>query len=323
MEKADAAPAAPADEPRGPRRDRLLLVFADGVGLGAEEPTNPFVSEPTPALSALLDGPLTRARVEAPRRAAALPVVLAAVDAVLGVPGLPQSATGQTTLFTGRNAQAAIGHHVPALPGPRLRALLTAHSVVKTVAGAGLESTFANAYTADYATRLGNGEVRASATTWAVLAAGVPLRTLDDLAAGEAVPWDVTGDLFVRRAGVAVEPIAPRLAGERLAALAGRHRFTLYETFLTDLAGHGRWGITPARAIERLDGLVDGVLAARPPDLTLLLTSDHGNLEEPWHKSHTTNPVPLLAVGPAAEAFAGITRLDEVAPRIRGVLGVG
>ncbi|HET9765618.1 MAG TPA: metalloenzyme, partial [Thermoanaerobaculia bacterium] len=94
-----------------------------------------------------------------------------------------------------------------------------------------------------------------------------------------------------------------------------------YETFLTDLAGHGRWGIEPAGAVALLDGLLGGVLAARPAEVTVLLTSDHGNLEEPWHKSHTANPVPLLAVGPAAPAFADLTRLDEVAPRILAVLG--
>jgi 2,3-bisphosphoglycerate-independent phosphoglycerate mutase len=135
------------------------------------------------------------------------------------------------------------------------------------------------------------------------------------------VTWDVTGELFVRRAGVPVEPIPPQLAGERLGRLAARHDFTLFETFLTDLAGHGRWGITAADAVAKLDGLLAGVLAARPPELTVLLTSDHGNLEEPWHKSHTANPVPLLASGPAAPAFADLTRLDEVAPRVRAVLG--
>jgi hypothetical protein len=180
---------------------------------------------------------------------------------------------------------------------------------------------FANAYTADYAARLAAGEARASATSWAVLAAGLPLRTLEQLAEGDAVTWDVTGELFVRRAGVPVEAVGAELAGERLARIAARHRFTLYETFLTDLAGHGRWGIAPAVAVARLDGLLAGVLAGRPPELTVLLTSDHGNLEEPWHKSHTANRVPLLAVGPVAPRFADLTRLDEVAPRVREVLG--
>ena len=296
--------------------DRLLLVFADGIGLGDEIPDNPFASEPTPALRALLGGPLTRMRVQ--RRDG---LALAALDACLGVPGLPQSGTGQTTLFTGRNAQSIVGRHVPALPGPRLRALLAEHSVLKAVSEAGGAVTFANAYTAAYADRLRAGELRISATTAAVLAAGLPLRLLPDLAAGRAVTWDVTGEQFALRAGEGVTPVTAEQAGSRLARLAGEHDLTLYETFLTDLAGHRRWGLEPGDAVARLDGLLAGVLAARPPDLTVLLTSDHGNLEEAGHGRHTRNPVPLLAVGPAAEAFARLTRLDEVAPRIRALLG--
>jgi 2,3-bisphosphoglycerate-independent phosphoglycerate mutase len=109
-------------------------------------------------------------------------------------------------------------------------------------------------------------------------------------------------------------------AGENLARLAAAHDFTLYETFLTDVAGHARWGATPEDAVSRLDGLLGGLVAARPPDLTFLVTSDHGNLEEAWHRRHSTNPVPLLAVGPAAFAFSNLTRLDEVAARIEAVL---
>ena len=295
---------------------RLLLVFADGVGLGAEGPDNPFVTAPTPALRALLGGPLTAERAQ---RGSEL--VLVPLDAVLGVPGLPQSGTGQTTLFTGVNAQERLGHHVPALPGPRLRALLAEHSVLRLLAARGQPVTFANAYTAGYVAGLASGEVRSSATTCAVAAAGVPLRLLDDLAAGRAVSWDITGEELTRRAGGDVTRRTAEEAGAVLATLAGEHRFTLFETFLTDLAGHARWEITPASAVERLDGLLAGILAARSPAVTVLLTSDHGNVEEAEHRRHTTNPVPLLAVGPAAGAFADLTRLDEVAPRIRTVLG--
>jgi hypothetical protein len=293
----------------------LLLVFVDGIGLGDESAENPFVAFPSPTLRALLGGPLTAERVQ--RRQ---DLALAALDAVLGVPGLPQSGTGQTTLFTGVNAQAALGRHVPALPGPRLRALIAEHSLLLALVRDGFAVTFANAYTADYVERLRRGELRISATTAAVLAAGLRLRLLDDLAAGRAVTWDVTGELFARRAGVPAAVVTAALAGERLAGLAGHHDFTLYETFLTDLAGHGRWGIAPQVAVAHLDGLLAGILAVRAADLTLLLTSDHGNLEEP-HTRHTTNPVPLLAVGPAAGAFADLTRLDQVAPRVRAVLG--
>ena len=72
----------------------------------------------------------------------------------------------------------------------------------------------------------------------------------EDLAAGRAVTWDVSGDLFGARAGVAVEPVAPREAGRRLAGLAAEHDLTVYETFLTDLAGHFRFGLTAADALS-------------------------------------------------------------------------
>ena len=49
-------------------------------------------------------------------------------------------------------------------------------------------------------------------------------------------------------------------AGAHLAALAVRHDLTLYETFLTDLAGHGRIPITAGDAIERLDRFLGGLL---------------------------------------------------------------
>jgi hypothetical protein len=303
---------------------RFLMIFSDGVGLASAGADNPFTAH-APALAALLDGPLTSERLEARRRLpgrglASGDLALAALDACLGVPGLPQSATGQTTLFTGVDAQGRLGRHVPALPGPRLRALLAEHSLLRVLAHAGHAVTFANAYTADYAARIAAGEVRVSATTAAVLAAGVPLRLLPDLAAGRAVTWDVTGELFARRAGEPVAIIAPEVAGANLAALAAVHRFTLYETFLTDLAGHGRWGLLPSGAVRLLDGLLAGALAARAADVTVLLTSDHGNVEEGAHTRHTRNPVPLLAVGPAAGAFADLSRLDQVAPRVREML---
>ncbi len=43
---------------------------------------------------------------------------LLALDATLGVQGLPQSATGQASLLTGQNVAAAIGEHYGPKPNP-------------------------------------------------------------------------------------------------------------------------------------------------------------------------------------------------------------
>lgn len=305
--------------------DRILLIFVDGVGLAPAGATNPFSGLPTPALQRLLGGPLTLERAGHGGQA-----LLLALDATLGVDGLPQSATGQTTLFTGVNAAAHIGRHVTGFPGPRLRRLLEANNLLVRCRLAGLEATFANAYTERYFRRSGERRRRHSATTVATMAAGLALRRIGDLERGEAVAWDVVRDRFGRPLrqqpagdgdGETLSPITPEEAGCHLVELAGRHHLTLWETFLTDLAGHRRFGITPEEAMGRVDGLLAGVLEHRGPELTVVVTSDHGNLEETSHTRHTRNPVPLLAVGPGAESFTGVRSLTGVTPRLLDLLG--
>jgi len=69
-----------------------------------------------------------------------------------------------------------------------------------------------------------------------------------------------------------------------------------------------------------LDDFLGGVLAHRSPGTTLVLCSDHGNLEDTTTKTHTTNPVPLLAIGPGAARFRQATAITDVAPAILGLL---
>lgn len=73
-------------------------------------------------------------------------VLLQPLDACLGVPGLPQSATGQTALFTGVNAAAAVGEHVTAHPTAPLRAIIAEHSLLKRAAEGGAQVMMANAH---------------------------------------------------------------------------------------------------------------------------------------------------------------------------------
>ena len=295
---------------------RLALVFVDGVGLAPAGPENVLTTAPTPTLRRLLGGPLVAERLGRVAAGSAL----AALDATLGIDGLPQSATGQTALFTGVNAAEVVGRHVSAFPGPQLRSLIRRHGLLGRLRAAGQAATFANAYSKSFLGDLETGEARRSVTTCLVQFGGLEFRAEADLAAGRAVSWDITRELFAARTGAAVTAVTPFEAGEHLAAVAGRHRLTLFETFLTDLAGHHRLGVTASEAIARVDGLLDGLTAAAPDDLTVLLTSDHGNIEESSNRLHTRNPVPLLATGPAAERFAGLRSILEVAPAVVALL---
>lgn len=294
---------------RDSSRPRFLLLFVDGVGLAPTGASNPLATAPMPAFRRLLGGRLTVESAQASAR-----LLLRPLDATLGVAGLPQSATGQTTLLTGVNAARELGRHVSAFPGPRLAALLAANSVLAGAGALGRSALFANPFTPRYFAEVAARRRRLSATTLAALAGRTPLRDLSDLERGEAVSWDVCRDHFATHLDQPIALITAEEAGRQLARLAGQHDFTLWETFMTDLAGHARWGWTAEEALARLDGLLAGVLAARPEDLTVLLTSDHGNLEDATHRLHTRNPVPLLAVGPDAAAFAELDTLDEVTP---------
>ncbi len=102
--------------PARPRR--VLFFFVDGLGLGADDPaTNPVARARTPAFERLLGG----RRLCGPERVQTDAATMVPADATLGMPGLPQSATGQTALLTGINAAAEIGRHLTAYPNLHLR----------------------------------------------------------------------------------------------------------------------------------------------------------------------------------------------------------
>jgi 2,3-bisphosphoglycerate-independent phosphoglycerate mutase len=308
----------------------VLFVFLDGVGLAPAGPDNPFSQANMPCLVGLLGGPLVLDGVGQPvHRCQRTPpsgdggdpsgrVVVRALDACLGVPGLPQSATGQAALFTGVNAPALVGDHVTAFPTERLRDLIARQSLLKRAAEAGARVLFANAHSERFWQMIREGKRRLGASTLAALAAGGPIPTLADLADGRAVLWDVTNEVASRFLGYELPIVAPELAGARLAQLSAEYDLVLYESFLPDLAGHGR--LEPDWVLVRIDALLGGILASLPPGVTLVVSSDHGNLEDVSTKHHTTNPVPLLSVGPDAGAFRAARAITDVAGAILSVL---
>src|SRR5690606_12618314 len=84
------------------------------------------------------------------REAQSPSVCVARLDACLGVKGLPQSATGQTSLFTGQNAPRRLGKHLSGFPTPTLLRMLAEASVFRRAAERGFRVTFANPFPAGY-----------------------------------------------------------------------------------------------------------------------------------------------------------------------------
>ncbi len=295
----------------------LIMVFLDGVGLAPAGSANPLAAAPTPHMRALLGGPFCLEQQQMRPD-----LLLQPIDAALGVPGLPQSGTGHVALLAGMNAPAMHGRHQPNFPPVALRPLLAERSLFRRAQTAGQRVAFANVFPPSFFAALAARRMRPPASMIAAQAAGLPLRGLDDLRAGLALSWDITGEaLHFHNEALDLPLLDPTVAGARLATLAQDYDLVFFECFLPDLAGHGRLGPEGVdEVITRIDGLLGGLLAARAPADSLLLTSDHGNLEDATTTVHSPAPVPLLVVGPAAPAFAAVERIDQIADAMLAVL---
>ncbi len=298
---------------------QILLIFIDGLGLGEDDGhRNPLVTAATPTWRRLLGGsPLIRAA--APHFAGG--VSLVPTDCTLGVPGLPQSATGQTAILTGQNGARVLGRHHNAYPPQPLRELIARDSILKKVLEGGYTATFANAFTPEYFQLVAAGKRRHSVTTEVTLAAGLPLRQLEDLREGRAVYQDITNE-SLRERGHDVPIFSPEEAGAILARLSQEYNFTLFEYFQTDRVGHSGNRDWAERVLNLLDRFYAAVLAGVDLEKTLVvLTSDHGNIEDLSVETHTANPVPTLRVGRRhREAAARIRTLTDIAPALLALL---
>src|SRR5690606_20891909 len=166
---------------------------------------------------------------------------------------------------------ARAGRHFGPFPHSTSKPVLERRSVFARLQAAGHATdalAFANAYPARF---FAHAEARRrwTVTTFCCRAAGVPLRTGEDLRAGRALAADLTaagwpepGDHETSEANAAA----------RLARLAAAHRFTLFEYYLTDKAGHAQDPIQAAAVLTALDRFFDALLD-RLDRRTLLLIS--------------------------------------------------
>ena len=299
----------------------VLFVFVDGVGAGANDPEVNPLARREHLLTRFADG--SGAPLPGGGRA-----VLA--DATLGVQGRPQSATGQTTILTGENAPQLLGYHLVGFPNAPLRDLLASRSLFRALAAGGLRGAFANAFPVAYLHALGieaEGEPefelgrrrpRPSASTLAFRAGGGRFLTWRDLLAGRALTPDLTGDR-ARRHGAPAPRTGPEEAAAALLRVAADHDLTLFEFFETDEAGHAQAMEPALSALDRLDAFLRAVVAGLGEGWSLVVASDHGNVEDLSIRNHTRAPVPVLGFGPAAARVGAVRDLTGLAPLLLGL----
>ncbi len=284
----------------------VLLFFIDGLGIGSRGSFNP--------LDGLDDAePLGIFRDENPR--VIHDGIVVPTDACLGVEGRPQSASGQTTILTGINAPALLGYHKQGFPNAAMLEIIREHSIFLQLTRAGIQPiTFANTYTQKF---FDERPRWVSATTAAVEAAGLPFRNVADLKAGRAVYQDFTNAMLIDR-GEGVGLRTPDEAATVLARIASENRFTLYEYFITDKVGHAQDMAKARIVLTNLAKLIRGVLSGIDLSRTsVILTSDHGNIEDLSSRNHTLNSVPTIVWGADKEFITNrIKTLADITPAI-------
>lgn len=276
----------------------LLFIFLDGVGIGKDDPSsNPFSRANLPNLNCLLGE--RRLTDELTFPVVTEGATLIALDTSMGVEGLPQSATGQAALLSGINVPLALKYHYGPKPNPEVASFIKDGNLFSSLMNRGKHVTLLNAYPPRYFDGIESGRRLPGAIAMAAYRAGVRLNTKDDLYAGQALSADFTGQGWRDQLGYSDAPVlSPSDAGKQAVRLAIQFDFSLFEYWLTDIVGHHQDMAQACLLLETFDQVLGGLLESWDDNQgIILITSDHGNLEDLSTRRHTLNPVPLLLVG--------------------------
>jgi len=156
-----------------------------------------------------------------------------------------------------------------------------------------------------------------SVTSCMLLASGQPPFGAADILAENAIYQDYSNRQLVEK-GLALPEFSPQKAAAIIHGASGRFAFLLYEYFQTDLYAHRRPLAECVGLIRDFDALIGTLLSHLDKERdTLVLTSDHGNLEDFHLRGHSRNPVPLIAWGKHGKFLrAKIKSLSDVTPAI-------
>lgn len=299
----------------------ILMIFLDGIGLGDDDPdSNPFAAATLPTLTALGNGHkwLNNIGQQQSQRA-----ILVPTDPRMGVPGRPQSGTGHATILTGRNIPALIGEHYGPKPNAATRALIAEDNFFKQVVARGMTAALINAYPPRLLAGINRGKLLRSGIQQAVHEAGLPMFEVDQLYSHDALSEDWTGAAWRDHLGYADAPqYTPQEAGRQMVELSRRYDFAFFSHWMTDTVGHRGTVADGVRLLEIFDAVMAGALAVWDDrEGLIVITSDHGNMENLNHTKHTENDVATLIIGDGKERFAeGLRTLADLVPHMADFL---
>ena len=243
----------------------------------------------------------------------------------LDMPRKPQSATGQATILTGRNVPQLVGEHYGPKPNPAVAAVIQEGTLFSEIVTAGGEAALITPYPQRFFDGINSGKHLLSAVPLATTSAGLSLMGVEELRNGRAVSPGFTNEAWRTYLGYSDIPeLSLFAAGQRIAAIARTCHFSFFEHWPSDRAGHRGSLADAAKHLEVIDKAIGGLLASWDDEQGLLIiTSDHGNIEDKSQRQHTYNPVPTILVGQGHAAFANqINNLADIAGVVRRYLGL-
>lgn len=295
----------------------VLFVFIDGVGVGNKTSYNPLAVNDLTSFSyftnceGLYSG--CKEHIEKNR-------FYSPVDANLGVDGLPQSGTGQTSLFSGVNASKKIGKHFGPYPHSKIKVLLKEESLFHSVLAKGKNPHFLNAYPEIFFKK-SEKRNRWSCTTLMTKSAGIRLNKIEDVLEERSVTAEIVQSAWRNLLNLNVPEIKPEDASERALKALDKYDLVLYEYYLTDKAGHAQDREKADEVLGVLNRFLMEIIKNLDHNDTLVICSDHGNIEDLSVKTHTRNPVPLFVKG-NIKPFLKAESILDVTPSILDVLSV-
>jgi 2,3-bisphosphoglycerate-independent phosphoglycerate mutase len=299
----------------------IILLFVDGVGIGINDSrTNPFFKYEFKTFSQFFGSiPSLDNQVIERDKGFVFPV-----DAVMGVGGLPQSGTGQTSIFCGINAPAFVGKHFGPYPYSTLIPIIKEKNIFNGFIQQGKKAFFINAYPQVFFDYINSGKSRLGVVSLSAYSSGLKLNSVNDVIAGNAITAEITNERWNSKLGYDLPLLKPSDAAARLLRAASMYDLVAYEYFITDHLGHGRYEGAIEKTLRILDEFLLSVFTSADPEkLTILLCSDHGNFEDLSVKTHTTNPSLAVSYGKyAAELFHRIHDLSQIKPAILDIQNI-
>lgn len=285
----------------------VLFIFIDGVGIGRSSKENPFFVDNYESFQ-ILSGENFFKKGKSVQESNQ---VFKAIDANLDVEGLPQSGTGQTTLFTGENASKVIGKHFGPYPHSGIKYLLKEQSIFHAVKKAGKKPYFMNAYPPIFFEH-SKRRNRWSCTTLMTQSADLVLNSTQDILDEKALTAEIVQNAWREKLDIDIPKITATEAAQRLLNVLPEHDVVLYEYYLTDKAGHNKSLEDARKVLQPLDEFLLHIIKHKRSEDVLVITSDHGNLEDISVKTHTRNEIPLFVMGDEIEHFNKVESLVGV-----------